>query len=116
MAELVDFLLARLDEAGLAELFAHEPKRTYAAYTETGGGRCETRGAMFTGCLTCSRIRPYTEFPGYHNINVEAWPCSRVRSLALPFAEDSDYREDWLPQYAAFASGKFVHPDGDLLA
>lgn len=47
------------------------------------------------------------------DIDVEAWPCAQVRSLALPFADDPDYRHEWRPQYAVFASGKLVHPDGE---
>ena len=128
--ELLNFLLERLDETGFAQLVAHEPKRMYAAYIFSGGGRVETRGASFTGCATCSQIpsrvlidpvtgaecvlwqaidlkayreaaAPYEErhgrthqletWSGYQDIDVEAWPCPHVRSLALPFADDPDY-------------------------
>ncbi|MET9245381.1 hypothetical protein [Nonomuraea sp. NPDC003709] len=150
--ELLDFLLMRLDETGFAQLVAHEPRRMYAAYIESGGGRCETRGSGFTACATCSQIpsrvvvdsvtgvecllwkaidlaayreaaAPYEKRHGrthqlhtwgsYHDISVEAWPCLQVRSLALPFADDPDYRYGWRAQYAVFASGKLVHPDGE---
>jgi hypothetical protein len=111
--ELLDFLLARLDKIGFARLVVHEPKRMYAAYIETGGGRVETRGLTFTGCATCSKMPSDADFASYGHINVEEWPCLRVRSLALGFADDPEYREWWRPQHAVFASGKLVHQDGD---
>ncbi|GAA2070797.1 hypothetical protein [Actinomadura alba] len=111
--ELLDFLLIRLDETGFARLVVHEPKRMSAAYFEGGGGRAETRGATFTGCATCSQIPPGSLFASYVHINVEEWPCLHVRSLALPFAGDPDYRDGWRPDHAVFASGKLVHQDDD---
>lgn len=111
--ELLNFLLTRLDKSGFERLVAHEPKRTAAAYFESGGGRAETRVAMFTGCATCSRVPPGSLFLSYHHINVEAWPCQQVRSLALPFADDPEFQDGWQPEYAFFASGKPVHQDHD---
>ncbi|MGY0060637.1 hypothetical protein ACWY4P_29540 [Streptomyces sp. LZ34] len=105
--ELLDFLLTRLDEAGFERLVAHEPKRMGASYIFTGGGRCETRVDMFTGCVTCSQVTPLS-------LKVEAWPCLPVRTLALRFADDPDFAYGWRPEYAVFASGKLVHPVGDV--
>ncbi|GAB3984409.1 hypothetical protein GCM10029978_094020 [Actinoallomurus acanthiterrae] len=109
--ELLDFLLTRLDEPGFDRLLVHEPRRMSAAYVETGGGRCETRGVFFTGCGTCSRIPPGTVFTGYPGIDVEDWPCTPVRSLMLRFADDPGYDEAWRPAYARLVSGRFVHED-----
>jgi hypothetical protein len=110
--ELLDFLLTRLDEADFARLVAHEPQRMSAAYFQGGGGRAETRGLMFTGCAACSRIPPYTLFRSFGHINVPVWPCPPVRALTLRHADDPDYREEWRPEVAVFASGQLVHPDG----
>ncbi|NBE97254.1 hypothetical protein FE391_26150 [Nonomuraea sp. KC401] len=49
----------------------------------------------------------------YLEMNVEAWPCLHVRSLALPFADDPGYHDEWRPEYAVFASGKLCHPYDD---
>ncbi|MFD7505737.1 hypothetical protein [Streptomyces sp. NPDC059850] len=107
--ELLDFLLTRVDEDGLARLVAHEPRRMHAAYFEGGGGRAETRGMSFTGCTACSRIPPYTLFLDYGRIDVPAWPCEPVRELALRFADAPDYRTGWRPEGAVFASGRLIH-------
>ncbi len=69
---------------------------------------------MFTGCATCSQIPAGSVFPSYLHINVEAWPCLHVRSLALPLADDPDYRDGWQPEYTRYASGKLIHQDHDL--
>ncbi|MDA2810271.1 hypothetical protein O4J56_06430 [Nocardiopsis sp. RSe5-2] len=108
--EFLDFLLTRMsEEEDLLFLITHEPRRMYAAYLETGGGRCETRGVDFTGCGVCSRIPPYTLFADYVHINVPAWPCPAVRALALRFADHADFRDNWRPESALFASGRPVH-------
>ncbi|SEH01025.1 hypothetical protein SAMN05444920_118214 [Nonomuraea solani] len=102
--ELLDFLLKRLDEAGFERLLVHEPRRMYAPYIFSGGGRVEQRGLMFTGCRTCSRI-PEGGF------NVEAWPCAHVLRLTLRFADDPGHHPGWRPENALFASGRLIHPD-----
>ncbi|WP_329361545.1 hypothetical protein OG896_01310 [Streptomyces sp. NBC_00669] len=111
---LLGFLLSRIDEDGFASLLDHEPKRMPAWYVERGGGRFESRMVMFTGCVTCSRIEPGSEFSSYVEIDVEQWPCLRVRRLALAFHDDPDYREEWRPELAMHVSGRrFCQEDGD---
>ncbi|MEU0808220.1 hypothetical protein [Streptomyces sp. NPDC005970] len=105
--ELLDFLLTRLDEAGFERLVAHEPERMFASHIFSDGGRCETRVVSFTGCRACSQITP-------GSLEVEAWPCLPVRTLALRFADDPDHAYGWRPEYAVFASGKLVRPVGDV--
>ncbi|WP_067823495.1 hypothetical protein [Actinomadura kijaniata] len=112
--ELLDFLLMRLDEEGFERLVVHEPQRMSAAHMFTGGGRCEVRVDRFTGCSACSRVPPGALFTSFLHTDVEAWPCPPVRSLALQFSDDSDYRYGWRPEYAVFASGKLVHPVGEI--
>lgn len=106
--ELLDFLLKRLDEAGFERLVVHEPRRMYAPYIFSGGGRVEQRGLGFTGCCACSQI-PQGGFGS--DITVEAWPCLHVRSLTLQFVDDPDYCQGWRPENALFASGRLIHPD-----
>jgi hypothetical protein len=111
---LLGFLLSRLDEDGFASLVDHEPKRMPAWYFESGGGRAESRMVMFTGCVTCSRIDPGSEFASYFHINVERWPCLHVRRLALVFRDDPDYCQGWRPEWAVHVSGRpFCQEDSD---
>ncbi|MFJ1886947.1 hypothetical protein [Streptomyces sp. NPDC088137] len=104
--DLLGFLLMRLDETGFEYLVAHEPRAMWAPYIETAGGRAEQRARSFTGCATCSRLPP-----DWLYYAAEEWPCQAVRSLALPFAGDPEYREAWRPEYARLASGKSIHHD-----
>ena len=109
--ELLGFLLTRLDGASFESLATHEPKRMTAAYFEGGGGRAETRGIWFTGCVTCSQIPPGTLFRSHSHIDVPEWPCQPVREQTLHFADDPDYRDEWRPEFALFASGRLIHED-----
>ncbi|TDE28566.1 hypothetical protein [Actinomadura sp. 6K520] len=112
--ELLDFLMMRLDERDLERLVVHEPQRISAAYMFTEDGRCEVRVDRFTGCSACSQVPPEALFASPLHIDVEAWPCSPIRSLALAFFDDPDFRYWWRPEYAVFASGRLVHPVGEI--
>jgi hypothetical protein len=111
--ELLNFLLMRVDETGLELLVVHEPNRMSAGYLESGGGRCETRVASFTGCAACSHVAPGKLFPSYLGIDVEAWPCLRIRSMAQFYADDPDFAYGWGPDYAVLVSGMLVHQTAD---
>ncbi|MFI1098511.1 hypothetical protein [Streptomyces sp. NPDC020917] len=104
--ELLGFLLTRVDETGFGHLMAHEPSAMSAPYIETAGGRAEQRALRFTGCATCSQLPPLRLY-----YRAEEWPCQAVRALALPFADDPEYREAWRPEYARRPSGEFLRPD-----
>ncbi|MFJ9849313.1 hypothetical protein [Streptomyces sp. NPDC101150] len=91
--ELIDFLLERLDDEGVAVLEGHLPRRVSVEYYRPQAnqlGAC----AVLWGCEVC-----WTKPGEWRPCPEERWPCASVRALTLPFADDPDYRERWRPDH-----------------
>lgn len=91
--ELMDFLLERLDSAGMEELDGHEPLGL-AIDRDLPMPNWDPPYGFVTGCGACSREPvPYGDgLLRCHESLIEPWPCPHVRSLAQPFAGDAGYR------------------------
>jgi hypothetical protein len=114
--ELLDFLLMRLDETRFAQLVAHEPKRMVASYNGGpywAGSRSGPQPAWFTGCVTCSPLPCRVVADPVTGAECVLWRAIDVKAYREATAPYPGYRDEWRPQYAVFASGKLVHPDGE---
>ncbi|WP_330358832.1 hypothetical protein [Streptomyces chartreusis] len=94
--ELIDFLLQRLDSAGMEELDGHEPLDFAVDYYHPRPNVGHSF-RFLRGCGACSRDPiPYDNGTfGFRESLIESWPCLHVRSLALAFADDTHYQESW---------------------
>ncbi|MFC3999078.1 hypothetical protein ACFOVU_24380 [Nocardiopsis sediminis] len=98
---LIDFLLERLDDAGMERLDGHEPLE-FRVDDHPVMPNWDPPYRFVRGCKACSREpRRYDNGVfGFAESLVERWPCPTVRSLAELFADDplfARFQQSWWP-------------------
>jgi hypothetical protein len=95
ISQVCDLTAGQTRAADAAHIIRHDPARVLAEVDAKRRITDEHPNVNDGDCGTC--ITPRWGYPTHGGASAAVWPCQTLRLLALPYADHSDYREEWRP-------------------